>query len=59
MSVWDVGTEVTHKEEGFFLMINDQVKMKIVKHKNKEDNNNKKDLHNTVVWLSRLREQNF
>lgn len=34
--------------------------MKIVKHKNKEDNNNnKKDLHNTVVWLSRLREQNF
>lgn len=59
MSVWDVGTEVTHEKDGFFLMINDQVKMKIVKHKNKEDNNNNRDLHNTVVWLSRLREQNF
>lgn len=33
--------------------------MKIVKHKNKEDNNKNKDPHNTVVWLSRLHEQNF
>lgn len=57
-----VGTEVTQELYGVCLFFSEKMtkwKLKQWMERKKDSNNNNKILHNTVVWLRRLRELGF